>query len=167
MWADILTKPLQGQKFRDVHAFLQNCPRDHGNDVEFWLSMKPQDVASLRECVDEHAKLKTNRGDAQNITRGPQNITFSQPRATSPTCVSQVTWGQVTSIPQVSSVPEHKIIHVSNDMKSTGESLLKAGIPQRICGNRYLKYQSIYNTGSIPGKKQIFPEKSNKPNRFV
>jgi hypothetical protein len=29
----------------------------------------------------------------------------------------------------------------------------------RICGTRYLKYQSIYNTGSIPGKKQLFPEK--------
>ncbi len=25
MWADVLTKPLQGQKFRDMHAFLQNC----------------------------------------------------------------------------------------------------------------------------------------------
>jgi hypothetical protein len=26
MWADIPTKPLQGQKFRDMRAFLQNCP---------------------------------------------------------------------------------------------------------------------------------------------
>ncbi len=121
MWADVLTKLLQGQKFRNMHAFLQNCPRDYNDDVEFQLSMKAQDVASLRECVDEHAKLKTNRGDAHNITRDPQNITFSQPRATSPTCVSRVTWGQVTSIPQVSSVSEHKIKHVSNDMKSTGE----------------------------------------------
>jgi hypothetical protein len=24
MWADVLTKPLQGQKFRDMRAFLQN-----------------------------------------------------------------------------------------------------------------------------------------------
>ncbi len=79
-----------------MHAFLQNCPRDYNDDVEFRLSMKPQDVASSRECVDEHAKLKNNRGDAQNITRDPQNITFSQPRAMSPTCVSRVTWGQVT-----------------------------------------------------------------------
>jgi hypothetical protein len=31
-------------------------------------------------AVDEHGKLKTNRGDAQKITRDPQNITFSQPR---------------------------------------------------------------------------------------
>jgi hypothetical protein len=25
MWAGVPTKPLQGQKFRDMHAFLQNC----------------------------------------------------------------------------------------------------------------------------------------------
>ncbi len=47
-------------------------------------------------------------------------------------CVSRVTWGQVTSIPQVSSVSEHTKKHKSNVMKSTGESLQKAGIPQRI-----------------------------------
>jgi hypothetical protein len=61
MWADVLTKPLQGQKFRDMRAFLQNCPRDYDDDTEFKLSMKPQDVASSRECVDEHAKLKTRQ----------------------------------------------------------------------------------------------------------
>jgi hypothetical protein len=32
----------------------------------------------------------------------------------------------------------------------------------QICGTRYLKYQSIYNTGSIPGKKQLFPEKKKQ-----
>jgi hypothetical protein len=34
MWADVLTKPLQGQKFRDMHAFLQNCPRYYDDDIE-------------------------------------------------------------------------------------------------------------------------------------
>jgi hypothetical protein len=34
MWADVLTKPLHGQKFRDMRAFLQNCPRDYGDDIE-------------------------------------------------------------------------------------------------------------------------------------
>jgi hypothetical protein len=58
---NFLSKPLQGQKFRDMRAFLQNCPRDYDDDVEFRLLMKPQDVASSWECVDEHAKLKTNR----------------------------------------------------------------------------------------------------------
>ncbi len=60
MWADILTKPLQGQNVMDMHAaFLQNCPRDYDGDVELKLSMKPQDVTSSRECVDEHAKMRT------------------------------------------------------------------------------------------------------------
>ncbi len=47
MWADILTKPLQGQKFRDMRAFLQNCPRDYDDDAELKISMKPQDVEQL------------------------------------------------------------------------------------------------------------------------
>jgi hypothetical protein len=85
MWADILTKPLQGQKFRDMHAFLQNCPRDYDDDAELKLSMTPQDVASSRECVDGHAKMQTK--------------SQAKSRAKSPTCVSQVTWGPVTSIP--------------------------------------------------------------------
>ncbi len=34
MWADVLTKPLQGWKFRDMRAFLQNRPRNCDNDTE-------------------------------------------------------------------------------------------------------------------------------------
>ena len=50
-WADIPTKSLQGQKFRDMCAFLQNCPRNYNDDAEL-----KQDVASSRECVHGHAK---------------------------------------------------------------------------------------------------------------
>ncbi len=65
MWADILTKPLQGQKIRDMRAFLQNCSRDYNNDVKLrtdelaWRSMNQQvkTVASPRECVGELANL--------------------------------------------------------------------------------------------------------------
>jgi hypothetical protein len=66
MWADVLTKPLQGQKFRDMRAFLQNCLRDYDDDIELNIdqlarkSMNQQvkTVASSRECVDGHAKLR-------------------------------------------------------------------------------------------------------------
>jgi hypothetical protein len=34
MWADVLTKPLQGQMFRDMRAFLQNCSRDYDDNLE-------------------------------------------------------------------------------------------------------------------------------------
>jgi hypothetical protein len=75
MWADVLTKPLQGRKFRDMRAFLQNCPQDYKDDTEVASLMKTQDVASLRECVGENMKssLKT--------------------QTASPTCVSQIPAG--------------------------------------------------------------------------
>jgi hypothetical protein len=53
MWADVLTKPLQGQKFIDMQAFLQNCPQDYEDDTEVASPMLPQDVSSLQECVGE------------------------------------------------------------------------------------------------------------------
>jgi hypothetical protein len=34
MWANVLTKLLQGQKFGDMRAFLQNCSRDYDNNAE-------------------------------------------------------------------------------------------------------------------------------------
>ena len=114
MWADILTKPLQGQKFRDMRAFLQNCPRDYNDDAEQKLSMKPQDVASSQECVDEHAKLKTQLKTKQS----------SQPRATSPTCVSRVTWGPT----QVSWIPDESHKRSHNDNRPKGSHV--RGIPQ-------------------------------------
>jgi hypothetical protein len=78
MWADVLTKPLQGQKFRDMRAFLQNCPRDYNDDIELnndqlarkLMNQQVKTVASLQECVDRHAKLR-----AKQRTKQP-----SQPR---------------------------------------------------------------------------------------
>jgi hypothetical protein len=34
MWADVLTKLLQGQEFRDMRVFLQNCSWDYNNDFK-------------------------------------------------------------------------------------------------------------------------------------
>jgi hypothetical protein len=69
MWADVLTKPLQGQKFRDIRAFLQNCPRDYDDDIELntdqlarkSMNQQVKTVVSSRECVDEHAKLRSKQ----------------------------------------------------------------------------------------------------------
>jgi hypothetical protein len=70
MWADVLTKPLQGQKFRDMHAFLQNCPRSYDDDIELQTDklvrklLKPhvETVASSRECVGERTKNLREKG---------------------------------------------------------------------------------------------------------
>jgi hypothetical protein len=83
MWADVLTKPLQGQKFRDMCAFLQNCSRDYNNDVELQtnklarrtMNQQVKTVASPRECV----------GELANLTREKM-----RKRRQSPTCVSRV-----------------------------------------------------------------------------
>jgi hypothetical protein len=64
MWADVLTKPLQGQKFRDMRAFLQNCSRSYDDNIELQtdelarksLKLQVKTVASLRECVGERTK---------------------------------------------------------------------------------------------------------------
>ncbi len=75
MWADVLTKPLQGQKFRDMWEFLQNCPQDYEDDTEVTGPMMPQDVASSRECVGKNTKSPL------------------ETRTASPTCVSQIPAG--------------------------------------------------------------------------
>ncbi len=67
MWADILTKPLQGQKFRDMRAFFQNCTQDYEDDTEAASPMTPQDVASSRKCVSENTECPTC---ASQITAG-------------------------------------------------------------------------------------------------
>ena len=41
MWADILTKPLQGSKFCQMRAFLMNCPIDYAEDIQFIPSDNP------------------------------------------------------------------------------------------------------------------------------
>jgi hypothetical protein len=81
MWADVLTKPLQGQMFRDMRAFLQNCPRDYDDDVELQTdqldrrSMNQQaskTVASSRECVHEHAAQDSSDPKPTSNNHKPQ-----------------------------------------------------------------------------------------------
>ncbi len=66
MRADVLTKPLQGQKFRDMRGFLQNCPRDYEDDIELqndplapqMMNHQVKTNVSLWECVGEHSKAR-------------------------------------------------------------------------------------------------------------
>ena len=69
MWADVLTKQLQGPKCWDMQAFLQNCPRDYDDNIQLqtdqlaWRLMNQQvkTVALLRECVGELANLSREK----------------------------------------------------------------------------------------------------------
>jgi len=83
MWVDVLTKPLQGQKFRDMQAFLQNCPQDYDDDIELQtdqlarrsMNQQVKTVASSRDCVGEPTNLARDK-----VRR----------RGQSPTCVSKL-----------------------------------------------------------------------------
>ncbi len=78
MWADVLTKPLQRQKFRDMRAFLQNCLRDYDDDLKQeeeiqgrahqLLNHQVKTNASSWECVEEQQKLKTYRRANYELT---------------------------------------------------------------------------------------------------
>jgi hypothetical protein len=59
--------------------------------------------------VDEHAKLKTKQ---------PSQPRW-HPQATSPTCVSQVTWGPVSKIPDQSHKESHKGSHKEGSHKES------------------------------------------------
>ncbi len=63
MWPDILTKPLQGQQFKQTRAFLQSCAVEYDDDAEckkdelkeilsHTTNQQVNTVASPRECVD-------------------------------------------------------------------------------------------------------------------
>jgi hypothetical protein len=78
MWADVLTKPLQGQLFRDMQAFLQNCSRDYNDDLErqeeeqVHQSTKQQVtiVTSLQECVDgqlQNSRQKSKKNSPEIV----------------------------------------------------------------------------------------------------
>ena len=58
MWADVLTKPLQGSKFRLMRSFLMNCPLDY-SETDSSDSMKMRlsrlTSSSSRECVGSPA----------------------------------------------------------------------------------------------------------------
>jgi hypothetical protein len=70
MWADVLTKPLQGQKFRDMRAFVQNCSRSYDDNIELQtdklvqklLKQQVETVTSLQDCVGECMKNAREKG---------------------------------------------------------------------------------------------------------
>jgi hypothetical protein len=86
MWADVLTKPLQGQKFRGMRAFLQNRSRSYDDNIELQtdelarISLKPQvkTVASLRECVGERTKsTREKKGRNKSVSWGGETQAVS------------------------------------------------------------------------------------------
>jgi len=101
MWADVLTKPLQGQLFRDMRAFLQNCSRDYDDDLErqederahHMIKQQVTTVTSSRECVDEQSQSRLSLGS--KVT--PAKKENMRRRSNSPKCVSWASPSEVSS----------------------------------------------------------------------
>ncbi len=136
MWADVLTKPLQGQKFRDMRAFLQNCSRSYDDNIELQtdklarklLKLQVKTVASLRECVGECTK-STRKKKGRNK---------------SPRCVS---WGGETR-----AVSHEKTRQGSTPChtKTSLEGILK----QYHVDKRHKRYEKICSSGQKICKEQ-------------
>jgi hypothetical protein len=96
MWANILTKPLQGVKFCQMCAFLMKCPTDYSEDPPFIapitiespsiIPIKPRIkliMPSLQECVgglsssSKPAKAKHDRKDLLTPHRSSQKKKIS------------------------------------------------------------------------------------------
>ncbi len=84
MWADVLTKPLQGQMFRDMRAFLQNCLRDYDDDIEL-----QQDEQAHQSTKEQVATVSSSRECVGTKQLRWANGVKSPKRDVSPTCVSQ------------------------------------------------------------------------------
>ena len=62
MWADVLTKPLQGKKFRTMRATLMNCPTDYEELTNITgtcqlMNAVPIPTASSQGCVGTQTNL--------------------------------------------------------------------------------------------------------------
>ena len=81
MWADVLTKPLQGIEFRKIRAQLMNCAMEYIDGEEYptkkhkiLIDQASQQYAiqTVQECVGRYtiSKLGTRRVVNKGILRG-------------------------------------------------------------------------------------------------
>jgi len=98
MWADVLTKPLQGAKFRLMRAFLMNCPLDNHEDP----ILNPTDTPTSNPTVP--SPTKSHKSNIPFVpTNEPTNISMKH-RSLRPTPSSR---GCVETQSQGTNVPGH------------------------------------------------------------
>lgn len=98
MWADVLTKPLQGAKFRLMRAFLMNCPLDYHEDPVITPTDTPTTHPTLTSSRISHKSIfpfvPTN--EPTDIPMKPRSL---QPNPSSRGCVETKSHG--TKVPYV------------------------------------------------------------------
>ena len=89
MWADVLTKPLQGAKFQLMHAFLMNCPIDYSENVDITPTSNPTSPSLWK-----HSPSFVPNDNPTDI---PMKKRFLQPTPSSRGCVETKSHG--TDVP--------------------------------------------------------------------
>jgi hypothetical protein len=107
MWADVLTKPLQGPRFRLMNAFLMNCPIDYSEDPPFVPSPLPT-LAPITISPNSHRSVK-------HPSAHPTNLPM-KPRVNATTLLS---WGRVEAKSQGTKVPHSERTLVLGKSKLT------------------------------------------------
>ena len=84
MWADVLMKPLQGQMFRDMQAFLQNCSRDYDDNLEW------QEDEQTHQSTKQQVATVTSSWECVGVKqlRWADGVKLPK-KGVSPACVSQ------------------------------------------------------------------------------
>ena len=99
MWADVLTKPLQGAKFRLMRSFLMNCNTDYNEDTP--MVPPPSTSPTL---VPTSTPIKLSRLPSDNPTDNPNPVSMKhrslRPNASSRGCVETSSHG--TKVPHSS-----------------------------------------------------------------
>jgi hypothetical protein len=70
MWADVLTKPLQGLKFMKMRAFLMNCPVDYSEDPPFLPSTSSISVPPMPTSTPSLAPMMSRDVSSEPSSRG-------------------------------------------------------------------------------------------------
>jgi hypothetical protein len=122
MWADVLTKPLQGMKFRQMRAMLMNCPIAYSEDSPLLalklvqssttIPMKPQlqrTTLSPQECV---APSSFCLNLARPNSGGKLHIDLSKPIGK-----KKVKWPVQPLKPQLATSTHHRRIKTFNPIE--------------------------------------------------
>jgi len=127
MWADVLTKPLQGAKFRLMRAFLMNCPvnyQDEDPPVSFPTTTPTLGKTTLRQTLP-HPPPFTPLDNPSDIPMKQRSL---RPTPSSRGCVETRSPG--TTVPSSSSA--YKYAHRSVTWKTTSPADVENHVAGRI-----------------------------------
>ena len=111
MWADVLTKPLQGIKFRLMRSFLMNCPVDYSDPPATYPSSAPRLHKSplfLPSALPTNAPMKSNSLPTCSSLRGCVETRTPGTKVPIPSSVpakGSVTWRNALFPPSLTPLP--------------------------------------------------------------